>query len=143
MSYCRFSDNSDVYMYLNVGGWVSCCGCGLAEKLHVPWRMRLTKRWWMWVASLFGLLTNLIEVVSATFIYSPGFKIQMKLLGKRAIGGPERAPDPQFQTFLEALDHLATHVMEGDMVPETAFASLKDEIQTGKLPSEVVANMDI
>lgn len=31
MSYCRFS-NADVYVFMHVGGFLSCCGCWLAGK---------------------------------------------------------------------------------------------------------------
>lgn len=30
MSYARFSD-SDVYIFLNVGGWLECCACLLGD----------------------------------------------------------------------------------------------------------------
>lgn len=33
MSYARFGwDGSDVYVFLDVGGFLSCCGCGLSRK---------------------------------------------------------------------------------------------------------------
>jgi hypothetical protein len=27
MAYARFSEDSDVYVYLDVGGFLACCGC--------------------------------------------------------------------------------------------------------------------
>jgi hypothetical protein len=40
MSYCRFADNSDVYLYLSNDGW-ECCGCSLNNGelllLKTPW----------------------------------------------------------------------------------------------------------
>ena len=33
MSYCRFSDRSDVYMYEGRDG-ISCCGCALDKRGH-------------------------------------------------------------------------------------------------------------
>ena len=33
MSYCRFGEHSDVYVFPSVGGWLECCGCILGE----PW----------------------------------------------------------------------------------------------------------
>lgn len=30
MSYCRFSD-ADVYVYLDVGGYLNCCACSLGK----------------------------------------------------------------------------------------------------------------
>lgn len=30
MSYCRFS-NADVYVYMDVGGYLCCCGCSLSD----------------------------------------------------------------------------------------------------------------
>lgn len=32
MSYCRFNDNSDVYMYHHCAGVIECCSCILTEK---------------------------------------------------------------------------------------------------------------
>lgn len=34
MSYARFSDNSDVYVFLHCNGWLECCGC-LLEPSHI------------------------------------------------------------------------------------------------------------
>ena len=35
MSYARFGwDNSDVYVFMSVGGWLECCACILA---HEDW----------------------------------------------------------------------------------------------------------
>lgn len=31
MSYARFSSESDVYVYLSVGGWLECCACRLND----------------------------------------------------------------------------------------------------------------
>lgn len=38
MSYARFGDDSDVYVYADVGGYVACCGCILGDKwdFHSP-----------------------------------------------------------------------------------------------------------
>lgn len=38
MSYARFSDDSSVYVYADVGGYVACCGCALGDKwdFHSP-----------------------------------------------------------------------------------------------------------
>lgn len=30
MSYCRFGESSDVYLYLDCNGYVMCCACRLA-----------------------------------------------------------------------------------------------------------------
>lgn len=33
MSYARFGqDGSDVYVYLDCGGWLACCGCSLHDE---------------------------------------------------------------------------------------------------------------
>lgn len=32
MSYARLSDRSDLYVYLNVGGWLECCWCSLVSE---------------------------------------------------------------------------------------------------------------
>lgn len=32
MSYARFGENSDVYVYSHVGGFIECCGCILGDK---------------------------------------------------------------------------------------------------------------
>jgi len=32
MSYCRWSDESDVYLYAHVAGGWECCGCFLEEQ---------------------------------------------------------------------------------------------------------------
>lgn len=32
MSFARFSDSSDVYVYSDVGGYIACCGCILGDK---------------------------------------------------------------------------------------------------------------
>lgn len=32
MSYARFSSESDVYVYLDVSGYLCCCGCSLSEQ---------------------------------------------------------------------------------------------------------------
>lgn len=29
MAYCRFGEDSDVYMFHDVNGYMNCCGCGL------------------------------------------------------------------------------------------------------------------
>jgi hypothetical protein len=31
VSYCRFSENNDIYVYENVSGFISCCGCRLND----------------------------------------------------------------------------------------------------------------
>ncbi|MBN9208159.1 MAG: hypothetical protein J0H96_05775 [Microbacterium ginsengisoli] len=31
MSYARFSETSDVYVYAHVGGFIECCGCLLSD----------------------------------------------------------------------------------------------------------------
>ena len=31
MSYCRFSDTSDVYVFHHVAGFFECCGCALPD----------------------------------------------------------------------------------------------------------------
>ena len=31
MSYCRFSDNSDIYLFDNISGGWECCNCYLGE----------------------------------------------------------------------------------------------------------------
>jgi hypothetical protein len=31
MSYCRFGNDSDVYVYLDVSGYLCCCGCSLKD----------------------------------------------------------------------------------------------------------------
>lgn len=38
MSYARFGDHSDVYVYADVYGYVACCGCRLGDKwdFHSP-----------------------------------------------------------------------------------------------------------
>ena len=32
MSYCRFSDSSDVYVYASVNGGLECCTCALHDE---------------------------------------------------------------------------------------------------------------
>ena len=32
MSYARYSSDSDVYVFLNVGGFLDCCGCHLNKE---------------------------------------------------------------------------------------------------------------
>lgn len=34
MSYQRFGDKSDMYVYYNVGGWLECCACRLKHEQH-------------------------------------------------------------------------------------------------------------
>jgi len=38
MSYARFGNGSDVYVYASVGGYVECCGCILGDEwdFHSP-----------------------------------------------------------------------------------------------------------
>ena len=43
MSYCRFSDNSDVYVFHHVGGYYQCCSCLLAEKMKSIFTVGLEK----------------------------------------------------------------------------------------------------
>lgn len=31
MSYARFTKDSNVYVFMNVNGYLECCGCGLNE----------------------------------------------------------------------------------------------------------------
>lgn len=39
MSYCRFGwDNSSVYIFENVSGWLECCGCGLDRDIKWDYR---------------------------------------------------------------------------------------------------------
>ena len=33
MSYCRFGE-ADVYVFVNAGGWLECCGCVNDENWH-------------------------------------------------------------------------------------------------------------
>ena len=53
MSYCRFSEDSGVYMYPHVGGFIECCGCRLAGEpadwattdhkvalMHLVWHLK-------------------------------------------------------------------------------------------------------
>jgi len=35
MSYCRFSQTSEVYMYENLGGGITCCFCSLNKAYSV------------------------------------------------------------------------------------------------------------
>jgi hypothetical protein len=37
MSYARWSADSSVYVYLDVGGFLCCCGCSLAEGNRLFW----------------------------------------------------------------------------------------------------------
>lgn len=32
MSYCRFSADSDVYLFFHVNGFIDCCGCWLSDE---------------------------------------------------------------------------------------------------------------
>lgn len=32
MSYARFGEGSDVYVYPDTGGYVACCGCSIGDK---------------------------------------------------------------------------------------------------------------
>jgi hypothetical protein len=34
VSYARWSADSDVYVFENVGGWIECCGCCLVVVRH-------------------------------------------------------------------------------------------------------------
>lgn len=38
MAYCRFSDESDVYMYHHVDGYIVCCMCSLGIVVHIETR---------------------------------------------------------------------------------------------------------
>lgn len=35
MSYCRFGDGSDIYLYLHFFGYYCCCACSLDDKSNV------------------------------------------------------------------------------------------------------------
>lgn len=42
MSYCRFSEKSDVYVFDSVGGYLDCCGCSMIESgYHTPLRSEM------------------------------------------------------------------------------------------------------
>lgn len=36
MSYCRFIE-ADVYIYMDVGGWLTCCACPLRDTWFKAW----------------------------------------------------------------------------------------------------------
>lgn len=36
MSYCRMSEESDVYMYPNIGGFIECCSCNMESDWNSP-----------------------------------------------------------------------------------------------------------
>lgn len=39
MSYCKFGEDSDVYVY--DGGTLICCGCKIREKFHTDFRSEM------------------------------------------------------------------------------------------------------
>ena len=43
MSYCRWSDDSDVYLYAHVSGGWECCGCSMGELVEGRYPKELCK----------------------------------------------------------------------------------------------------
>lgn len=131
MSYCRFSDG-DVYMYHDVGGYVSCCVCRLTKELPEPWTEATRRHIARWAYDFADLFVTLGRVVSLGF-WRGHLPLTWALRSARTIS---REPDPRLTTFQDALAHLYEHVAAGHSVPDYAFAALREEIETGLRPSD-------
>jgi len=108
MSYCRFGEDSDVYIYAHVGGGFECCACGLAER----------------VKSIFttGLLQG-----------DPRSKFFGEIEPCDQCGGEgcEHCMIPgstRFDTRTELIKHVQDHINVGHKVPPDVIEILQEEL---------------
>lgn len=109
MSYCRFGDDSDLYIYGHVGGWFECCACGLAELQKTIFTTGLNEddpR-----IGLFG------EIPPCEKCNGEGCEICMM---------PGNA---KFETRTELIDHVKEHIKAGHKVPEYVIEQLEKELK--------------
>ena len=134
MSYCRFSDGSDVYMFHHVAGYVECCGCRLRKHIVPPWTVRVWNHMGRWLLSVVALGREVGTVLSLGF-WMPHVPFSWFMHFNNTY---ESEPEPRLDTFAAALEHLQKHRDAGHDVPEYAFERLREEIQTGRTPTDPI-----
>lgn len=125
MSYCRSGDESDVYLYHDVGGYINCCGCKLVKQKYHPFN------------TLRHFCFDVIACIDAFFTLVSWGRLNFFILGKRRFmilikNGPIFSPvedDPHFLTRSEAIEHLKLHEKKGHKVPKYAYKYLRQEIK--------------
>ena len=109
MSYCRFV-SSDVYMYPDVKGGITCCACRLSDKVKTIFTP--------------GVMENLPED-------DPRRERCVYICTKCKDGCDEcmMHGNAHFETYEEALQHLEDHKAAGDKVPEYAFEAIRRDMR--------------
>jgi hypothetical protein len=106
MSYARFGDHSDVYVFPHVGGGFECCACGLSKSVESVFTKGCKDH------PIFG---------------------DIEPCDKCGGKGCEHCMMPdntRLNTRSEMIAHLEEHKKAGDEVPEYAIERLKEEIKT-------------
>jgi hypothetical protein len=98
MSYCRFSENSDVYVYFSIYNNIECCMCSISK---------LEK----------SIFTDGYEK----------FKISPCDCDGKGCDKCMMPSNCDFVKYSDIIDHLYEHRKQGDKVPERVFEVLKTE----------------
>jgi hypothetical protein len=104
MSYCRFSKNSDVYLYPSVNGGIVCCSCSLSP---------LTNTIWTKGGDTF-LGKNIPPCKDCGGVGCPSCQMHS---------------DTTIHSLDDAIKHLREHKKAGHKVPSYAINRLKEEIK--------------
>ena len=131
MSYVRFGKNSDVYVYGDVGGFISCCGCKLAKE-HTAGPGASAKFYVArFLTSFVQLAEALIAIATLGFVH-PSWSFTL-ILRWRWWSPPRYREDPKFGRYSDAIQHLREHRAAGHRVPQSAFNRLRLEMEDGDL----------
>lgn len=105
MSYVRFSDDSDIYMFAHVGGGFECCSCRLAKKIK----------------------TIFTEGTKNHCLFDDVEPCK-KCNGKGCDDCMMHDNFPRLQTRSEAIAHLQDHIKAGHKLPDYAIEGLQQEL---------------
>lgn len=154
MSYCRFGNGSDVYMFPHVGGYIDCCMCSLPapKKFRVVWSVWnqdkdfkfLFRRRKPWDGPRkykpYVHHQHIERSRSDREIYRRKTKDERNRqsvvdtygkTGKKPYRVAVFEPRPQhFTKRSDAIKHLEKHRKAGDNVPQYAIDRLREEIET-------------
>ena len=119
MSYCRFGDDSGIYMY---GGSkaIECCGCKFSPETYHPINALI----WLGMY-ITNVICTLIIIISWGKINLPNPMTNYVLFRCKPM--ITTGEDPSFTTYQEAIDHLKLHKKEGHKVPRYAIKRLREE----------------
>ena len=110
MSYCRFSDG-DIYLFHHTGGYIICQMCSLAPKVN----------------SIFTKGCNISSVFQCEpckYCHGEGCKHCM-------ING-----DTKLTSYQEAIEHVKSHIENGDSIPDWVIPSLEKDLEVGRYIDE-------